>query len=65
MTRVVNVEKIWLSARELAVYLGVSMDFVRAIRESGKLHYYKPFGNKMVFFKKSDVDRFIEKGRQV
>ncbi|MCH3980471.1 MAG: helix-turn-helix domain-containing protein [Prevotella sp.] len=58
-------EKVWFSASELANYLGVSMCYVRSIRNSGRIKFYKPFGNKMIFFKKSDVDRFIEKGRQI
>lgn len=62
---VVETEKIWLTAHEAAKYLGVSTDYIRSIRESGRLRYYKPFGNKMIFYKKSDIDRFIEKGKQL
>lgn len=63
--RVLQVEKVWLSAKEAASYFGTSLEYIRSIRESGRIHYYKPYGNKMVFFKKSDLDRFIEKGKQV
>lgn len=63
--KVVEIEKIWLTAHEVAKYLGVSTDYIRSIRESGRLRYYKPFGNKMIFYKKADVDRFVEKGKQL
>lgn len=62
--KVLPVEKVWLSSKELQAYLGMGKDFVDSLRESGRLRYYK-IGARAVFYRKSDVDRLIEKGRQI
>lgn len=63
--KVVETEKIWLTAHEVAKYLGVSSDYIRTIRDSGRVQFYKPLGKKMVFYRKSDIDKFVEKGKQL
>ncbi len=63
--KTIPLEKVWLTSTEAARYLGVSLDFIRSVRDSGRIRFYKPLGNKMVFFKKQDIDKFIEKGRQL
>lgn len=60
-----EIEKVWLSPHEAEAYLGVSGDFIKAVRDAGRLQFYKPFGQKMIFYKKSDLGRFIEKGKQL
>lgn len=63
--KTIPLEKVWLTSTEAARYLGVSLDFIRSVRDSGRIQFYKPLGNKMVFFKKQDIDKFVEKGRQL
>lgn len=52
------VEKIWLSTKEFAKYIGMSTGYIHDLRRSGQIHYYM-IGNT-AFFKKSDVDELIE-----
>lgn len=54
----------FLTGKTLQVYLGgVSKDFIKDLRESGELHFYKV--RHTLFYKVSDVDRLIEKGKVV
>jgi excisionase family DNA binding protein len=50
----------WMTTKQLAQQLGVSSSFITNLRGS-KLPYYK-LGGK-VYFKKQEVDEFIEKTR--
>nr|DAQ06008.1 MAG TPA: helix-turn-helix domain protein [Caudoviricetes sp.] len=52
------VEKIWLSTKEFAKYIGMSTGYIHDLRKSGQIHHYM-IGNT-AFFKKSDVDELIE-----
>lgn len=52
------VEKIWLSTKEFAKYIGMSTGYIHDLRRSGQIHHYM-IGNT-AFFKKSDVDELIE-----
>lgn len=52
------VEKIWLSTKEFAKYIGMSTGYIHDLRKSGQIHHYM-LGNT-AFFKKSDVDELIE-----
>jgi excisionase family DNA binding protein len=57
--KVVSVEKIWLTVAEVSSYLGMTEWFVRDLKK--KIPWYK-IGNTL-FFKKSDIDRLMEKGK--
>lgn len=52
------IEKIWLSTKEFAEYIGMSTGYIHDLRKSGQIHHYM-IGNT-AFFKKSDVDELIE-----
>ena len=54
-------EKIWLSTKEFAKYIGMSTGYIHDLRKSGQIHHYM-IGNT-AFFKKSDIDELIEIGR--
>jgi len=56
----VNVNKIWLSNKEAAKYLGVSKDWLKDRREAGILHY-SVVGNT-IFYIKSEIDNLIISG---
>lgn len=60
-TNVVSVEKIWFTNRDAQAYLGVSIDFLKRLRADGKLSFYKVGG--MVFYRKRDIDKVLERGR--
>lgn len=54
----------FLTNKSILAYLGgVSKDFVKNLRESGQLHFYKV--NNTIFYKVSDVRRLIESNKVV
>lgn len=54
----------FLTNKSILAYLGgVSKDFVKSLRESGQLHFYKV--NNTIFYKVSDVRRLIESNKVV
>lgn len=57
----VTIEKVWLSNKEAQKYLGVGLDFFKLLRASGRLPYYR-IGHT-VFYRKDDIDRLVENGR--
>lgn len=63
----VNTERLWLSNREAAKYLGVSKDWLNDRRLDGTLHYSK-VGNT-IFYIKKEIDDLIKNnavsGRQI
>ena len=61
--KVIEVEKIWLTNREAQMYLGVSVDFLKRLRADGKISFYKVGG--VVFYRKHDIDRLLERGRVI
>lgn len=61
--KVLEVEKIWLTSKEAQAYLGVSVHFFKDLRASAQIRFYKVRG--AIFYKKSDIDRLVEKGRVV
>lgn len=63
IAKVVIVEKAWLSTKDLMKYLGVSKEFIDRLRHDGLINYYKPFGERMVFYRKSEIDAKIKKGK--
>lgn len=58
-TQIKEAEKMWLTMSEAAKYLGVGIDFLKRLKTSGKLSWYKV--GRYVFFKKADIDRLIQR----
>lgn len=52
-----------LTMKEVAEYMGCSTNWLYKLTSEGKIPFYKPFG-KMIFFKKSEVDAFLQTNRQ-
>lgn len=61
--KVLDTEKVWLSNAEAQSYLGMSAGFFKDLRANGQIHFYKVRG--AIFYKKSDIDRLVEKSRVV
>jgi hypothetical protein len=61
--KVLEVEKVWLNSKEAEAYLGMSADFFKDLRANGQIRFYKVRG--AIFYKKSDIDRLVEKSRVV
>lgn len=61
--KVLEVEKIWLTSKEAQAYLGMSADFFKDLRANAQIRFYKVRG--AIFYKKSDIDRLVEKGRVI
>ena len=59
--KVLDTEKIWLSNAEAQAYLGMSANFFKDLRANAQIRFYKVRGS--IFYKKSDIDRMVEKGR--
>ena len=53
----VDTNRLWLSNREAAKYLGVSKDWLKDRRDSGILHY-SVVGNT-IFYSKREIDNLI------
>jgi len=56
------IEKTIMRAPEAAEFLGYSLQYLYKLVESKKITVYKPTGHFM-FFKKKDLEDFIERGR--
>ncbi len=65
MVKVVKVERVWLNSADVMRYLNISHDVLDRLRREAKIRYYKPFGDKLVFYKKSEIDEIIQKGRVI
>ena len=65
MVEIVKVERVWLNAADVMRYLNISHDVLDRLRREAKIRYYKPFGDKLVFYKKSEIDEIIQKGREI
>lgn len=62
MTTAKELPQEYLTNKSILVYLGgVSKDFIKELRESGELPYYKV--RNTIFYKVSDVRRMIEKNK--
>lgn len=55
------VEKIWLSTKEAASYIGMSTGFIHDLRKGGSLPHCM-IGNT-AFFLKKDIDTLLESNR--
>lgn len=59
-----EVDQEFLTNKTILAYLGgVSKDFIKDLRQSGQLHYYKV--NNTIFYKVADARRLIEKNKIV
>ena len=65
MLEIVKVERVWLNSADVMRYLNISHDVLDRLRREAKIRYYKPFGDKLVFYKKSEIDEIIQKGRVI
>ena len=65
MVEIVKVERVWLNPADVMRYLNISHDVLDRLRREAKIRYYKPFGDKLVFYKKSEIDEIIQKGRVI
>lgn len=61
-SKVISVRKIWLTTDEAMKYTGWSRDYLKTLRNNGKLNFSKPFGEKMTMYRVDDIDRLIERG---
>lgn len=52
--------KLWMSNKEAAAYLGVSKDWLKDRRDEGRLHY-SVVGNT-IFYIKKEIDDIIRNG---
>ncbi|MBR2232371.1 MAG: excisionase family DNA-binding protein [Prevotella sp.] len=55
--------KKFLTARECADYIGLTLSYLYKLTASHKIPFYAPTGRKVVF-KTSEIDEWIEKSRQ-
>ncbi len=51
------------NVKEAALYLGISESTLYKLTSNNTISFYQPNG-KLIFFKKSDLDNFIERGRK-
>lgn len=65
MVEIVKVDRVWLNSADVMRYLNISHDVLDRLRREAKIRYYKPFGDKLVFYKKSEIDEIIQKGRVI
>lgn len=61
--KVQPVEKMWLSNAEAQAYLGMGADFLKDLRQNAKISFYKV--SHSIFYKKTDIDKLITKGRVI
>ena len=55
-------EKKFLTTKEAAEYLGLKIGYLYKMTSRHEIPYYSP-GGKRMFFKLSELDRWIEKSR--
>lgn len=55
-------QKDYLTIKEAAYYLQLSVSCLYKMKDKGELVYYKP-GGKIIYLKKSDLDKWIDEGR--
>lgn len=58
-----ELKKKWVTTRELMVYLGVSEEYIKDLRDTASIPFYKL--RRKVFYKLSEIDRLIENGKVV
>ena len=56
----VDTNRLWISNKEAASYLGVSKDWLKDRREEGRLHY-SVVGNT-IFYIKKEIDNLVVAG---
>lgn len=51
------------NVKDAALYLGISESTLYKLTSSNSINFYQPNG-KLIFFKRSDLENFIERGRK-
>ncbi len=59
--KVKEVDKVYFSNKEAAAYLGVTIEFLKTLRENALISFYKV--RNTVFYKKTELDRMIERNK--
>jgi excisionase family DNA binding protein len=62
LAKLIKPIKEFLTVEEIADYLGLSKSAVYKITSKKEIPYYNP-GGKKIYFKKTEVDAWIESGR--
>lgn len=57
-----NFQKEYLNAKEAAVYLNISTNYLYKLTSYKKFPFYKPSG-KLIYFKRRELDDWIFSGR--
>lgn len=52
----------FMSTKEAAGFLGLTVGYLYKLTMSRKIPYYKPFGNRC-YFKRSELEKFLERNR--
>lgn len=63
VANVVDIERVWMTTKDVEQYLGMGRTFVDDLRKSGKLGFY--LIGRTVFVKKAELDALIESGREI
>jgi hypothetical protein len=61
--RTTELAKVWMSNAEAQKYLGVGAAFLKNLRATARLPFYK-VGNT-VFYKVTDLDRLVSRGKVI
>ena len=56
-----EVERTWFTRKGAAEYLGVSVDFIKGLNQTGKLKFSKLGG--LVFIQKDVLDRLLKRSK--
>lgn len=51
-----------LTAKEAALYMGISLNTLYQLTSKSKITHYKPSG-KLIFFRKKDLDDFLHQNK--
>lgn len=52
----------FMSTKEAAEFLGLTVGYLYKLTMARKIPYYKPFGNRC-YFKRSELEQFLERNR--
>lgn len=58
-SRVTQIEKIWLSGKELQDYIGLGNKQIQRLRDEGKIPFSR-IGQKTFIYEKQKIDQFIQ-----
>ena len=63
-SRVTQIEKIWLSGKELQEYIGLPNKQIQRLRDEGKIPFSR-IGQKTFIYEKQKIDQFIQKHKVI